>query len=132
MESEATHSAFFYQLYAWFDAHKKQVAWAIGLLLAVGLVIGFVCWRSRATQENANYALSQVISRGWAASQPEAPANFLKVAADYPGSAAAGRALLMAASGFFREGKFSEAEAQCRKYLSEFRGGPFAAQASFG
>jgi predicted negative regulator of RcsB-dependent stress response len=132
MESDVTQSAFFYQLYAWFDAHKKQVAWGLGLLLAIGLIAGFVCWRSGARQENANMALSEVISHGWASPQPEPPDSFLKVAAEHPGTDAAGRALLMAATALFHDGKYPESEAQCRKYLSEFRSGAFAGQASFG
>jgi predicted negative regulator of RcsB-dependent stress response len=132
MESDVTQSALYYQLYAWFDAHKKQVAWGIAAVMAIGLIAGFVYWRGNAKQENANMALSQLISQGWASGQPQPPENFLKVVADHPGTDAAGRALLMAAAGFFHDGKYSDSEAQCKRFLSEFHGTPLSGQALFG
>jgi tetratricopeptide (TPR) repeat protein len=95
-------------------------------------VAGFVAWRGNARQDDANAALSGVISRGWANNKAEAPQIYAQVATDFPRTAAAERALLMAAAGLFRDGKFTESEAQFRRYVSEFPRGPFTAQAAFG
>src|SRR5262245_9452902 len=132
MESETTQSALFYDLYRWLDRRKKHVAWAIVGVVAAALVVGFLFWRGNARQENANIALSQAISRGWANARPEPAESFLKVASEFPGTAAGGRALLMSGASQFHDGKFADSEAQFRKYLGQSSGGHFAAQASFG
>jgi outer membrane protein assembly factor BamD (BamD/ComL family) len=54
------------------------------------------------------------------------------VAAAHPGTGAGGRALLLAADAFFRDGKFSEAQAQFEAFLREHPENPLAPFAALG
>jgi len=133
MESDATSSAAFYRLLAWFETNTKQVLVGTGLAILVGVVVWFFIWRQGEKQLEAGAALSAAFipqvtgdSRGLSAD------SFLKVASEYSGSQAGAQALLLGAATLFDQGKYSEARQQFEKFTREHRGSPFMAQAFLG
>jgi predicted negative regulator of RcsB-dependent stress response len=133
MESNVTELPVHDRLWAWFETHKKQVLWGVVVVVLVGFGTGFFVWRQNEQQTRANDALSKVMSHGATGEEPVGTAaGLLKVAAENPGTAAAGRALLLAGADLFTAGKHTEARSQFEKYLREFRETPFAGQALLG
>ena len=121
------------RLMAWFETRKRPVLWASGAVVVAGVVIGFMIWHRGARQTSASEALSKVTSRGVTPpGASDAPQALLKVAAEYPDTAAAGRALLLAGAGLFTEGKYAEAKAQFERYLRAYAESPFTGQALLG
>src|SRR5208282_4455362 len=57
---------------------------------------------------------------------------YLRVAATYAGSRAGARALLVAASGLFVEGKYDEARTQFERFTREYSDSPFRGEALLG
>lgn len=107
----------------------------MGATIAVvaGLAVWFLLWRSGERQVDAGNALSNVgVAQGTASSTAPSAQAYLKVARDYPSSTAAGRALLLAAGTLFREGKYSEAQAQFEKFSKDYHDSPLLGEALVG
>jgi len=134
MDSEATHMTTVWKAYAWAEAHKKQVSYAVVGILAVALVIYFVVWQRAQKEAAANHALSNVVATqlGTAGGDRADPDAYLKIAAEYPKSDAAARALLLGAATLFEQNQFAEALAQFQKFTRDYRESPFMAQALLG
>jgi tetratricopeptide (TPR) repeat protein len=133
MESDATQSAWFYQAWAWAEAHKKQVLGGAVAVVVAGLAAGLYVWQQNQKQVAANEALSHVTMGGFVSGNQEpAPEALLKIAADHPNTDAAGRALLLAAGELFAAGKFADAQTQFERFLRDYRDTPFAGQALYG
>jgi tetratricopeptide (TPR) repeat protein len=131
MESDVTESSLAFNLSTWLVKHKNQVLWGAGAVVAIGFVAGFVTWRQHSRQISAGEALSRAANRS-AMGEAESPEAFVKVAADYPKTMAAGSALLMAGDQYFQQGKYQEAQAQFNRYLQEFPNTSLMGQALFG
>jgi TolA-binding protein len=133
MESDLTQSALLYKLWAWSDKNKKQLLWGFVAVVLVGLGIAFWFAHQTSVQNDANDALSQLPTRGVTSAAPPATADaFLKVAADYSGTDAAQRALLLAAASLFDDAKYDEALARFQQFLKDDSDSPFAGQAALG
>jgi predicted negative regulator of RcsB-dependent stress response len=133
MASEVAESFDIYKLWAWFETNRKQVTWAAVIIAAAGLIAWFVIWQHDEKQVAASEALTDV-SVGQMASPGARPSadGYLRVAAKYPGSGAAARALLMAGGSYFVDGKYSEALAQFEKFRREYRENPLLGEALLG
>ncbi|HLX68186.1 MAG TPA: tetratricopeptide repeat protein, partial [Verrucomicrobiae bacterium] len=133
MESDVTQPPLMDKLWVWGDAHKKQLLIALAAVLVVGLGIAFWLTHQSQQQINANDALSKLAVQAIlpSASAPSAGA-LLKVAADFPGTDAAQRAILLGASELFAQGKYDEALGQFQRFLQEHGDSPFAGQAALG
>ncbi len=134
MESDAGQLPLSHQVWAWFEANRKQAILGATILVVVGVIVAFVLYRQNEQELAASEALSNVIvpqltSAGGRSDTAEA---CLKVAAAYPKSAAAARALLLAAGGLFVEGKYSEAKAQFDRLTREYHDSPYMGQALLG
>jgi predicted negative regulator of RcsB-dependent stress response len=133
MESDITQSALFYKLWAWGEKNRKQLLWGCVAVVAVGLAIAFWMVHQNQTQTDANDALSKLTAHNLSPGvTPPTSEAFLKVAADYSGTDAGQRALLLGASELFTGGKFDEARAQFQSFLRDHGDSPFAAQAALG
>ena len=95
---------------------------------------GSYLYRQNEQEVTAAEALSSVavpqMSGGRAG--PESAAAYLKVAADYPRSRAAARAVLLAAGSLFAEGKYADAKTQFERFAREYGNSPLMAQALLG
>jgi TolA-binding protein len=102
-----------FHLTGWYEKNKRQLAWGVGIVAVVALVLGFYLWNRNQRESDASKALSN-LTPGQAAAQ-----DYLKMSDQYSGTAAAGRAVLLAASSSFTEGRYAEAQAQFTQFLSE-------------
>ncbi len=134
MESNVTELPLSHKLLGWFESHKTQVIYGTTAAVAVGVVVGFIAWRSNEKETAAGQALSSVMLSQLSAgtSHPDLVKSYLKVNSDYSGAPAAAQALLLAAGNLFTEGKYPEARVQFEKFVSNYGSSPFAAEAQLG
>lgn len=127
-------SSTFYTILGWLETNKKSLAVALVAVVVLSFVIVAYRWNAHQKELAANAALLKlrVGPASGAADSPSAPADFLKVADQFPGTKAAARAALLAANMFFSAGEYSEAQAQFQKFLTGNRGGPLAPSAALG
>ncbi len=133
MQSDVTHLTLQDQLLTWFDKNKRPLLTACIAVAVIGTIAGIYVWHQNQTQADASEALSNISSTAYTGgSQAGTTEALLKVAADYSGTEAAKRAVLMAAGNYFAEGKYKEAQAQFEKFLRDYRASTFAGQALLG
>lgn len=134
MESDVSHSATLWKLYAWADARKKQLAYALIGAVVVALVIGYIVWQRAEKEDAASHALATVHMRQLASPMPspDAAGQYLKVAEQHPNTDAAVRALLLAASAQFVQGNYAEAQSQFQKFARDHTQSPLVGQALLG
>lgn len=133
MESDVTQSALFYKLWAWGDAHKKQLL--LGLLAVIIVGVGIAFWFAHQTQAqtDANDALSTLVAHTVSPTAPAPTPNaFLKVTTDYPNSDAGQRALLLGASDLYAQGKYDEARGEFQRFLQQYSDSRFVGEAALG
>lgn len=133
-DAGAARKADVYDLLAWFEVNKTKVGVALIALVVLGFVTATLRYMSEQKEAKASAALldlkpSLVQQTNLPAVQASA---LLKVADDYKGTAAANRALLLAATALFTEGKYVEAEKEFTRLLQEHNDGPWAADAAYG
>ncbi len=127
-------SGTFWKLWAWFEKNKRQVTWGAAALVAVGLGVWLFVWQQNEKEVSASEALSaaampQLMMPG---AGPATADGLLKIAASYPKSSAAARAVLMAGASLFVEGKYTEAQGLFERFTREYRDSPFMGQALLG
>ena len=132
MDSDVTQSTFFYNLLDWGEAHKKQLLIGFIAVVVVGLGIAIYFVHQGQVQDDANNALSKLLVRTSPTAPEPTPEAFMKIANDYPNTDAGKRALLLAASELFTEGKYDEARGYFQRFLQEHADSPFAGQAALG
>ena len=134
MQTQDASSDLLFKLWPWLEANKKRLI--IGGVL-VGLAIAAFSYVSAQKEQNETAAgeeLTKLLTSSAAsASAPQLADAFSKLAAKYPGTAAAERAQLQAGSTLFASGQYAEAGTQFQKYLSsDNSGGALAASAQLG
>jgi tetratricopeptide (TPR) repeat protein len=134
METNAPQSAGLYDFLAWFEANKKRVATAAGVVVVVALAAGIFVWQRGERVIKAEEALASV---HMPYSPLEIPAAgtadaLAKIAVDYPGTPAAAKAQLRAATVYFGEGNYAKAREQFDAYLREFSATAQVKDAVFG
>jgi predicted negative regulator of RcsB-dependent stress response len=133
MESDATSSATFYKLWAWFETNTKQVLTGTVVILFLGVIVWFFIWRQGEKKVEAGEALSQAfMPQVTGEGRTQDPGSFLKVASEYSGSEAGAQALLLGAAALFDQGKYSDARQQFEKFTRENHGSQFMSQAFLG
>jgi predicted negative regulator of RcsB-dependent stress response len=133
MESTVTQLPIHDRLWTWFELHKKESLRVGAVIVVVGVAIGFYFWQRNETRDKANRALSRVLTAGMTTDEQFVPPEaLLKIAADYRKTEAGGRALLLAASGLFAQGKYAEARTQFERYRREYAESAFNDQALLG
>ncbi len=133
MQSEAPGTAVFYKWLGWFEEHRQSVLYGAVAVTVVGLIVAFIIWRSGEKQKDAGYALARAFVPQATGSAERVPAsNFLAVASQFPGSEAAGPAMLLGATSLFDSGKYAEAQAEFDKFARQYRDSSFVAEAQLG
>jgi tetratricopeptide (TPR) repeat protein len=134
MENEAAPLPMADQLWTWFETNKKQAFYGAIVLVAGGLIAGFVYWQQNEKEVAAGEALTNVSApqMGSPGARPEAAEAYLKVAANYPKSGAAQRATLFAGTSYFLGGRYAEAKTQFDKFAREHRESSLLGEALLG
>ena len=134
MDSDAPPSAGFYNFLGWIETNKKRVAIGAGVAAFVALAIGLYVWHSSESALEAEEALSAV-KMPFSPVEPAAPGTaeaLAKIAAEYPKTPAAAKALLRAGTVYFGDGNFGKAREQFTAYIRDFGDTPWVPQAVFG
>lgn len=134
MSSDATPSAGLYEALAWLEIHKKRILAGVAIGAVVALAVSYFFWHRAQRQQAANEALLQVTMAA-SAQGPNgrpAPADLLRVASDYAGTAAAARAHLLAAGAYFANGQYTEALAEFEKFRQRHPRDPMIHVADLG
>src|SRR5690242_7423168 len=97
MESDLTQSALFYKLVAWGDKNKKLLVGILIALVVVGIALAFYFSHQSGEQSDANDALSKLTIRETQTTPAPAPDALLGISANYAGTDAGQRAMLLAA-----------------------------------
>ena len=133
MESEVAQLPLWQKAWAWFEANKKQTLWGAAALAVVALIAAFFLYHRSEAEVAASEALSNLaVSQTTGASRGDSADAYLKMAAAYPNSRAAARALLLAAGTLFAEGKYAEAKTQFERFTREYTDSPFRGEALLG
>jgi predicted negative regulator of RcsB-dependent stress response len=134
MRSEVEQLPLADRLWAWFETNKTQAAAGIVVFLVIALIVSFVIWRRDQQASRAGEALSAVMLGPVTSPNVRPPSadEFLKMASEYPDSTAAARAIVMAASDYFVDGKFEDARIQFERFTRDHRDSPFMGQALLG
>jgi TolA-binding protein len=133
MDNDLKHTADFYRLVAWAHARRKQLLWISGSIVAALAIFGLYNWYTNYNETNAAEALTRLkLPLTAEAITASAADSFLKLANDYPGTAAAARALLTAGGINFDLGKFKEAQDQFERFIREYPDSALANQAVVG
>jgi predicted negative regulator of RcsB-dependent stress response len=134
MNSDSTEGARFYEALAWLEVNKKRVAIGLVVLLVIGF--GAYVWSYMAEQKEVEASSALLALRppvnAPTNQPPVSSAEFLKVAQAHAGTAAADRAILLAAGALFAEGKYAEAQTQFERLAKEHAGSPWAPEAAYG
>src|SRR5437899_1938961 len=132
MDSDAAQLPAFDRLEIWIGKNRTQALTGAAIVIAVGLIVGFYIWHKGEKETNASEALASLSMPTGPGPRADAADAYLKVAAAYPNSSAAARAVLLAGSTFFVEGKYDQAKAQFEKFVHEYRDTAFMGQALLG
>ena len=133
MQAQDTATAYFFKAWEWIEANLKQVVLGIVIVAVAVVLVSYYFWHQDQTEIDAGQALTQMLMSITPDQNGAQVANdYLKVAADYPGTLSGGRAQVLAATTLFDSGKFPEAQAQFQKYLDSYHDSAFGATASLG
>ena len=133
MQPQDTTTAYLYKLWPWIEANINRLIYGAVILVAAGILIAFYFWQQNQKEIAAGQALTELI----ASTPPDSDASqladaYLKIAANFPGTRAGGRAAMQGATALFEAGKYTEAQVQFKKYLETHPGDVFCAQAALG
>src|SRR5438874_5890449 len=125
MDSDAAQLPLSDRFAAWFETNKKQALWGAVIIVAAGLIVGFVTWRKGEKEIEAGQALSAMsVPYTSGAARGSAAEAYLKVANEYPNTKAAVRAVLLAASDYFSQGKYDQAKSLFERFRREHGDSP--------
>jgi TolA-binding protein len=135
MASEAPPAFDIYKLHAWYSKNRKQVNWISAAVVVVVLIGSITAYSRGKVDAEASEAVSNVALPA-AAGGPMAGVGtaeaYLQVAAKYPDSRAAARAILLAAGTYFTDGQFEQARTTFEKFTHTHRDSPFMGEALLG
>ena len=132
MDSDAAQLPVFDRLEIWLGKNRTQALTGATIVIALGLIVGFFLWYRGEKETNASEALTSVSVPTGPGQRADTADAYLKVAATYPKSSAAARAVLLAGSTLFVDGKYDQAKAQFEKFVHEYRDPIFMGQALLG
>ncbi len=129
MSSDVTEAFWVYEFWAWLQANRNRVLAGIAALAVAGGVLAINNQRKAEQSTAANTALltAEMKNPGKASAS-----DYATVASQFPGTAAAERALILSASTLFKDGRYSEAKARFNEYLSTHPQGVSRATAMLG
>ena len=131
MEVQDASNVLFYKLWPWVEANKNKLIGAAVVVLVVIFFVSFFSWRRGQNEIAAGQSLTQLFTESATTAGPDAEA-YLKVAGEYPGTPAAERAQLLAATKYFADGQYADAQKQFQNFLDAHPDGDLSADAALG
>jgi tetratricopeptide (TPR) repeat protein len=129
----AEESSAWLDFLAWFEVNKKKLLIAAIALIGVWIISVIIIHAQRAREEEASEALAALRPPlGQPLANPYPATKYLEIAEKYKGTAAAPRALLLAATTYYMEGKYAEAQKIYEQFLKDYPDNLFAPQAVYG
>lgn len=132
MQSEAAPSGGFLEFLAWVEVNKQRLIIAAVIAVVGGFGVYVYQWNADQSEQAASKALLELRATGGAEAPKGTASDYLKVAANFPGTAAGQQAWLLGARALFTDGKYAEAQAQFEKFLTQRPNHPWAPQAAYG
>lgn len=133
MQAQDAATAYFFKLWEWVETNVKTIAIGAGIVGVAAILLSYYFWRQNEMERNAGEALTQaLVSHPPHTSAGQLADIYLKIAEDYPGTQAGGRASVLGAATLFSGAKYPEAQAEFQKYLGAHPSGPFRATAALG
>jgi tetratricopeptide (TPR) repeat protein len=133
-QSEPKESFGIEDVLLWIEQRRKQLL--VATLVTVGAVTAIVIynWLQQQKEADANAAVAAAAASGPSASEDNKlnADALLKVANEFSGTASAERALILAGSALYEQGKYAEAQAAFTRFLGEHAGSPLSLQAEVG
>jgi len=127
MQAQDATTVLLLKLWPRIEANKNRILVVVAVVTAILAAI-WIFYAQRGQNEiAAGEALTQVTI-----SQTATPEAYLKIASDYPNTAAGQRALLQGAETLFAAGQYADAQAQFQKFLDEHPDSEFFPQAELG
>jgi predicted negative regulator of RcsB-dependent stress response len=133
MQVQDAPTAYLFKLWPWIEANINRLIYGAVIIVATGILIAFYFWQQNQKEIAAGQALTELV----ASTPPDSDASqlagaYLKIAVNFPGTRAGGRAAMQGAAALFEAGKYTEAQTQFKKYLETHPGDAFCAQAALG
>lgn len=118
----------------WLEVNKKRLAVAAVAILVLGFCLYVWKEMSYKKEVNASSALLHLRPTGSSPTNqiPVPSADFLKVAQSHAGTDAAERAMILAASALFTEGKYADAQREFDNFIKNHPSSPWVSEAAFG
>jgi len=135
MESDVTQLESLLKIWAWFEAHKKQVKLGALIAAVLAVVIAFVAWQHSEKERKAGEALSDVfvpLAMAGANARANGVEGYQKVATSYPSFDAGAQAMLLAAANLFSDGNYKEALGEFERFTRDHRDSSLMGQALLG
>jgi TolA-binding protein len=133
MQAQDAATAYFLKSWEWIETNVRTVLIGAGIVGVAVILLSYYFWRQNEMEITAGEALTQaLVSPPPNSDVGQLADNYLKIAADYPGTEAGGRALVLGAATLFSAGKYSEAQAEFQNYLGAHPSGPLRATAALG
>lgn len=127
METQEISGEFLFKAWPWIEAHRRQL---IGGVVGVAVLIGIISVASAAKAQkevSAGMELSHLLT-----TPPVKPDDLLHLASNQAGTKAALRAQLQAATAYFEDGKYAEAQTQYQSFAEAHPTNPLAGEAFLG
>ena len=133
MESNDAAATFMLKLWPWIEANKNRLLTGTAIVLVIVIGVSLYFWRRDQNQISAGDAMTQNMIALQPNSTPASVSQgYLDVANDYSGTPAGERALLQAATSFFTQGKYTDAQGYFQSYLDTHADGQFSGIAALG
>ena len=133
MQAQDAVTAYFFKLWEWVETNARTVVIGAGIVVVAAILLSYYFWQQNETEMTAGEALTQaLVSPPPNVDAGQLANTYLKIAADYPGTQAGGRGLMLGAATLYSNGNYPGAQAEFQKYLSEYPSGPFSATAALG
>lgn len=129
----AEESTLWLDFLAWFEVNKKKLLYAAVALIVVWILAVIFVHVKRSREAEASAALAALRPPlGQPLANPYPPAKYLEIFERYKGTEAAPRALILAATAYYQEGKYADAQKTYEQFLKEYPDNLFAPQAVYG
>lgn len=125
MNTEAAATVGWHRFLNWLEANWKKVLQGAAVAAVVAMAVSYYFWNQGQREIVASEALSNVTG-------PDTAAAYLKLAGEYPQTAAAPRAVLLAAGDLFMAGRYPDAQTQFERVLRDYPETSFRVQSLLG